>query len=48
LPDDARKRLSAVLRTATPDTLAASLRAAFPAKYISVDTATHNGALVAA
>jgi hypothetical protein len=44
MPDDARERLSAVLRTATLDTLAAAVRAAFPENYISIDTATHNGA----
>jgi hypothetical protein len=48
MPDDARERLAAVLRTATPDTLAAAVRAAFPEKYIVIDTATYKGALVAA
>ncbi|MET8120601.1 hypothetical protein [Micromonospora sp. NPDC005189] len=48
LPDDARDRLSTALRTATPDTLAGAVRAAFPEKHIKVDTVTHEGALVAA
>ncbi|MDG4759726.1 hypothetical protein [Micromonospora sp. WMMD710] len=48
LPTDARDRLSAALRTATPDTLAGAVRAAFPAQYVTVDTATHEGVLVAA
>ncbi|HEX5597235.1 MAG TPA: hypothetical protein VFX61_14650, partial [Micromonosporaceae bacterium] len=33
---------------ATPDTLAGTVRAAFPEKHITVDTVTHKGALVAA
>ncbi|WP_320068550.1 hypothetical protein [Micromonospora sp. RTGN7] len=48
LPDDAKKRLTAALRTATPDTLEDSVRTAFPEKHIIVDTVTHEGALVAA
>ncbi|RKN45520.1 hypothetical protein D7223_17205 [Micromonospora endolithica] len=48
LPDDGRERLTAALRTATPDTLAGAVRAAFPAEHITVDTTTHEGALVAA
>jgi hypothetical protein len=47
LPPDARKRLAAVLRTATPETLAGLVRAAFP-DGMSVDTATEDGVLVAA
>lgn len=48
LPDDARARLTAALRTATPSTLAGAVRAAFPERHVTVDTATHEGALVAA
>ncbi|MEV0001892.1 hypothetical protein AB0H28_06325 [Micromonospora sp. NPDC050980] len=48
LPDDGRQRLTAVLRTATPQTLAGAVRAAFPQEWITVDTVTHEGALVAA
>lgn len=48
LPDDGRERLAAVLRTATPETLAGAVRAAFPEQHITVDTVTHEGALVAA
>ncbi|EEP73071.1 hypothetical protein MCAG_03398 [Micromonospora sp. ATCC 39149] len=48
LPDDGRDRLAAALRAATPDTLAGTVRAAFPEKHITVDTVTHEGALVAA
>ncbi|MFJ1539072.1 hypothetical protein ACIODS_11075 [Micromonospora chalcea] len=48
LPEDGRQRLTAVLRTATPDTLAGAVRAAFPQDWITVDTAVHEGALVAA
>lgn len=48
LPPDARDRLSVALRTATPGTLADAVRAAFPAKHITVDTVTHKGVLVAA
>jgi hypothetical protein len=48
LPDDGRERLAAALRTATPDTLAGAVRAAFPEQHITVDTVTHDGALVAA
>ncbi|MBB5479433.1 hypothetical protein [Micromonospora parathelypteridis] len=48
LPDDARDRLTAALRTATPDTLAGAVRAAFPEKHVTVDTTTHDNALVAA
>ncbi|MEW2441096.1 hypothetical protein [Micromonospora marina] len=48
VPEDGRKRLTAVLRTATPDTLAGAVRAAFPQDWITVDTTVHEGALVAA
>ncbi|MET7667454.1 hypothetical protein ABZS39_04890 [Micromonospora luteifusca] len=48
LPDDARDRLTAALRNATPDTLASRVRAAFPEKHVIVDTVTHENALVAA
>ncbi|MEU7797835.1 hypothetical protein AB0B10_01025 [Micromonospora arborensis] len=48
LPDDARDRLTAALRTATPDTLANRVRAAFPEKHVIVDTVTHENALVTA
>ncbi|MFI7334568.1 hypothetical protein [Micromonospora aurantiaca (nom. illeg.)] len=48
VPEDGRQRLTAVLRTATPDTLAGAVRAAFPQDWISVDTTVHEGALVAA
>lgn len=48
LPDDGHQRLAAVLRTATPDTLAKAVRAAFPEPHIRVDTVTHEGVLVAA
>lgn len=48
LPADGRKRLTAVLRKATPQTLAGAVRAAFPQEWITVDTVTHEGALVAA
>ncbi|MGC5289880.1 hypothetical protein [Micromonospora sp. DT231] len=47
MPVDAVARLTAALRTATPDTLAATVRAAFPEKHVTVDTATHQNALVA-
>ncbi|WP_406066982.1 hypothetical protein [Micromonospora sp. NBC_01638] len=47
LPPDARDRLTAALRTATPDTLAGAVRAAFPEKHVTVDTVTHENALVA-
>ncbi|MEU8182123.1 hypothetical protein AB0B86_15325 [Micromonospora sp. NPDC049047] len=47
MPKDAVERLTAVLRTATPDTLAAAVRAAFPEKHVTVDTTTHQNALVA-
>lgn len=48
LPDDAGQRLEAVLLSATPDSLAADVRTAFPDEFITVDTATHGGELVAA
>jgi hypothetical protein len=48
LPGDAAKRLSAALRTATPATVATVVRAAFPQKELTVDTATAGGTLVAA
>ncbi|MFI5833321.1 hypothetical protein ACIA5A_06545 [Micromonospora sp. NPDC051300] len=48
VPDDGRVRLTAVLRKATPQTLAARVRAAFPQEWLTVDTVTHEGALVAA
>ncbi|GGL88090.1 MULTISPECIES: hypothetical protein [Micromonospora] len=48
LPEDGRKRLTAALRGATPDTLAERVRKAFPAEHITVDTVVHQGALVAA
>ncbi|MEU4437886.1 hypothetical protein [Micromonospora chalcea] len=48
VPEDGRQRLTAVLRTATPDTLAGAVRAAFPQDWITVDTTVHEGALVAA
>ncbi|MEV4494190.1 hypothetical protein AB0J84_00570 [Micromonospora arborensis] len=48
LPDDTHDRLTAALRTATPDTLASRVRAAFPEKHVTVDTTTHENALVAA
>ncbi|MFF5052256.1 hypothetical protein ACFY1S_03600 [Micromonospora sp. NPDC000663] len=48
LPDDARARLTAALRAATASTLAGAVRAAFPERHVTVDTATHEGALVAA
>ncbi|QLQ40501.2 hypothetical protein [Micromonospora robiginosa] len=48
VPDDGSARLTAVLRTATPQTLAGKVRAAFPQEWITVDTTTHEGALVAA
>ncbi|MEU8085793.1 hypothetical protein AB0B57_19555 [Micromonospora sp. NPDC049101] len=47
MPADARDRLAAALRTATPDTLAGAVRAAFPEKHVTVDTTTHENALVA-
>ncbi|WP_433130186.1 hypothetical protein ACQPWW_06695 [Micromonospora sp. CA-240977] len=47
MPDDAIDRLTKALRTATPDTLAATVRAAFPEKHVTVDTTTHQNALVA-
>ena len=47
LPPDASDRLAAVLRTATPETLAAAVRAEFPAG-IGVDTETREGVLIAA
>ncbi|MGC4892347.1 hypothetical protein [Micromonospora sp. DT31] len=48
VPQDGPKRLTAVLRTATPGTLADAVRKAFPEDWITVDTTTHEGALVAA
>jgi hypothetical protein len=48
LPDDARQRLEKALRTATSNSLAADVRAAFPDEFITVDTARHGGELVAA
>ncbi len=48
VPEDGQKRLTAVLRTATPQTLAGAVRAAFPQGWITVDTTVHEGALVAA
>jgi hypothetical protein len=48
LPDDARQRLEKALRTATSKSLAADVRAAFPDEFVTVDTATHRGELVAA
>lgn len=48
LPVDARQRLETVLLAATPDSLATDVRAAFPDEFITVDTATHDGELVAA
>lgn len=48
LPPDTEKRLTAALRTATAETLAARVRAAFPDPGIRVDTAVHEGELVAA
>ena len=48
LPADADDRLAAVLRTATPETLQSAVRAAFPQEGIGVETAVHNGTLVAA
>ncbi|MFG2045840.1 hypothetical protein ACGFIW_00220 [Micromonospora sp. NPDC048935] len=47
MPDDARDRLAVALRTATPDTLAGTVRAAFPERHVTVDTTTHGKALVA-
>jgi hypothetical protein len=47
LPPDARDRLAEVLRTATPETLAEAVRAAFPAG-VGIDTAVDEGVLVAA
>lgn len=48
VPEDGQKRLTAVLRTATPETLASAVRAAFPQDWITVDTTARDGALVAA
>ncbi|MEV4512379.1 hypothetical protein AB0K00_25855 [Dactylosporangium sp. NPDC049525] len=48
LPGDAADRLAAALRTATPQTLADAVRAAFPQEGITVDTATAGETLVAA
>lgn len=48
LPPDAKDRLAAALRGATPETLAGAVRAAFPQPVIGVDTVTHQGTLVAA
>ncbi|MEU7711744.1 hypothetical protein AB0B03_07350 [Micromonospora chalcea] len=48
VPEDGQKRLTAVLRTATPETLAGAVRAAFPQDWITVDTTARDGALVAA
>ncbi|WBB82222.1 hypothetical protein O7606_00140 [Micromonospora sp. WMMD882] len=48
VPDDGRERLAAVLRAATPGTLAWAVRAAFPERHVTVDTVVHEGALVAA
>jgi hypothetical protein len=47
LPPDANARLAAVLKKATPETLASVVRAAFP-EGVSVDTVTADGVLVAA
>lgn len=48
LPPDTEDRLAAALRTATPETLASVVRAAFPQQGFVVDTVTNQGALVAA
>ncbi|WP_327000188.1 hypothetical protein OHA72_34305 [Dactylosporangium sp. NBC_01737] len=48
LPGDASDRLAAALRTATPATLASTVRAAFPQEGFTVDTATAGDTLVAA
>jgi hypothetical protein len=48
LPRNAAHRLAAVLRTATPETLADAVRAAFPQEGFVIDTATAGGTLVAA
>jgi hypothetical protein len=48
LPPDAENRLTAALRTATPETLASVVRAAFPQCGIGIDTVTYQGNLVAA
>jgi len=48
LPGNAADRLAAVLRTATPETLADAVRAAFPQEGFVIDTVTASGTLVAA
>lgn len=48
LPRDAKQRMEAVLLSAAADSLASDVRAAFPEDFIFVDTATHDGELVAA
>jgi hypothetical protein len=48
LPDDARDRVATVLAEATPQSLDAQVRAAFPEPYVTVDTTVHEGTLVVA
>ncbi|WP_433077807.1 hypothetical protein ACQP1P_35540 [Dactylosporangium sp. CA-052675] len=48
LPPDADDRLTAALRSATPDTLANVVRAAFPQDGIRVDTVIYQDTMVAA
>lgn len=48
LPDDARQRIEAALGSATPESLASDVRAAFPEEFIKVETTVHGGELVAA
>lgn len=48
LPGNAGDRLAAALRSASPQTLTAAVRAAFPQEGFAVDTVTAGGTLVAA
>jgi hypothetical protein len=48
LPGNAAERLAAALRSASPETLADAVRAAFPKEGFVVDTVTAGGTLVAA
>ena len=48
LPPDARQRIETALLSATPESLASDVRAAFPEEFIRVDATVHGGELVAA
>jgi len=48
MPADARARIEAVLAEATPESLDAQMRAAFPEPHVTVSTTVHQGTLVVA